>query len=446
MKFSPAERRSPGVHGRILGIAVPMILSNLSVPLLGLVDTGVIGHLPSPVYLGAVAVGTTIFGFLFLGLNFLRMGTTGVTAQAHGHGDADGVRRALAQSVILAVGLAALLILAQWPLERISLWLIGPAPAVAAAAQTYFRIRIWAAPAVLVNYGFVGWFLGLQNARAPMAIMISVSLANMALDVFFVLALGWNVAGVAAGSAIAEYLGTGLAICLARRLLARYPGGWSLALVRERAAFRRLAGINANILVRTLALMFAFGFFTAMGARMGTVILAANALLLNFQSVMSYALDGFAHAAEALAGRAIGAGDRAEFDAVVKGALLWSLGFAAAFALLYGLAGGAIIDLLTGLVNVRAAARSYLPWLVVSPFLSVWPFLFDGIYIGATRAAAMRNAMLIATLLAFLPAWYLARPLGNDGLWLAFIVFLAARGITMAAGFPRLRARCFSAG
>lgn len=433
------------MHRRILGIAVPMILSNLTVPMLGVVDTAVIGHLPSAVYLGAVAVGTTIFNFLFLGLNFLRMGTTGVTAQLHGSSDSDGIRRTLGQSVLLSLALAAALLLLQWPLERAALWLIHPAPQVAAAAATYFRIRIWAAPAVLVNYSFIGWFLGMQNARAPMTVMILVSTANMALDVFFVLALGWNVAGVAAGSAIAEYLGTAVSVLLAARLLRRNPGVWNWHDLRDRATLGRLAGINANILVRTMALMFAFGFFTAIGARMGTLVLAANAILLNLQSVLSYGLDGFAHAAEALAGRAIGARDRSGFDRVVKGALAWSLGLAVVFALVYGLGGRQIIGLLTDLPEVRATAATYLPWMVLSPFLSVWPFLFDGIYIGATRAAAMRNAMLAATFMCFLPAWYLARPLGNHGLWLAFMVFLAARGVTMAAGFPRLRRAAFPA-
>lgn len=439
------SRPSRGLHRRILAIAVPMILSNLTVPMLGVVDTAVIGHLPSAVYLGAVAVGTTIFNFLFLGLNFLRMGTTGVTAQFHGAADAAGIRRTLGQSVLLALGLAGVLLLLQWPLERAALWLIHPTAGVAAAAATYFRIRIWAAPAVLVNYSLIGWFLGLQNARAPLAVMAAVSTANMALDVFFVLVLGWNVAGVAAGSAIAEYLGTTLAVLLATRLLRRHPGAWRWAALRERRTLARLAGINANILVRTLALMFAFGFFTAIGARMGTTILAANAILLNLQSVLSYGLDGFAHAAEALAGRAIGARDRTEFDRVVKATLIWSAGLAVLFALAYGLGGRAIIGLLTDLPGVRATARAYLPWMVLSPLLSVWPFLFDGVYIGATRAAAMRNAMLVATFACFLPAWYLARPLGNDGLWLAFMVFLAARGITLAAGLPRLRRATFAA-
>lgn len=434
----------PGVHRRILGLALPMIASNLTVPMLGVVDTAVIGHLPSPVYLAAVAVGATIFGFLFLGFNFLRMATTGVTAQVHGRDDAEGIRRALGQSVLFALALAAGLLVLQWPIERAALALLGPNPPVAAAAAVYFRIRIWAAPAALVNYCLIGWFIGMQNARAPMAVMIVVSVANMALDVGFVIGLGWNVAGVATGSLIAEYLGTGLALLLARRLLARHPGAWRWSTLAERTSFRRLAGVNANILLRTLALMFVFGFFTAMGARMGTVILAANALLLNFQNVMSYGLDGFAHAAEALAGRAIGAGDRNDFDRVVKGALAWSLALAAAFALAYWLGGKAIIHLLTGLPDVRAAAGEYLPWMVLSPFLAVWAFLLDGVYIGAVRAAAMRNAMLAATFLGFLPAWYLSRPLGNNGLWLAFMVFLAARAATMAAGFPRLRRRAFT--
>ncbi len=432
------------LHQRILGIAAPMILSNLTVPMLGIVDTAVIGHLPSSVYLGAVAVGTTIFNFLFIGLNFLRMGTTGVTAQVYGRKDPEGVRRALGQSLWLSLALAVALLGLQWPLEKAALWLIHPTPHIGAETALYFRVRIWAAPAVLLNYSFVGWFLGMQNARAPLAVMASISIANMALDVFFVLVLGWNVTGVAAGSVIAEYLGTLLSVGLSMRLLRRYPGTWRWESLRHWGTLRSLAGINVNILIRTLALMFAFGFFTRVGAGMGTIVLAANAILLNLQGVLSYGLDGFAHAAEALTGRAIGAQDHAEFDRVIKGALVWSLGLATIFALAYGLGGRSIIGLLTDLPGVRRTAETYLPWMVLSPLLSVWPFLFDGVYIGATQARSMRNAMLIATFLCFLPTWYFARPLGNNGLWLAFMVFLAARGVTMAAGFPRLRRTAFN--
>lgn len=432
-----------GVHRRILAIALPMIVSNLSVPLLGIVDTAVIGHLESPVYLAAVAVGTTIFSFLFLGLNFLRLSTTGVTAQARGRADHAAVRQALAQSVLVALGLAGVLIAAQWPLEQAALAILGPTSDVAHSAALYFMIRIWAAPAVLVNFALIGWFLGMGNARAPLAVMVAMALVNMGLDAGFVLALGWKVAGVAAGTLVAEYLGAGLSIALAFRLLKSHPGHWSTVKIADRAAFNRLLSINGNIFLRSLALMFVFGFFTAAGARLGTVVLAANALLLNFQNVLSYALDGFAHAAEALCGHAIGRADRHRFDRIMKASLLWSPGLAGLFALAWGLSGNAVIGLLTDLPDVRDAAAQYLPWIVALPLVAVWSFLFDGVYIGATRARAMRNAMLFSTFVCFLPAWFFSRSLGNHGLWLAFTVFFAARGLSMAAGFPALRRTSF---
>jgi MATE family multidrug resistance protein len=433
-------------HRRILAIALPMIVSNLSVPLLGIVDTAVIGHLKSPVYLAAVAVGATIFSFLFLGLNFLRMTTTGVTAQARGRDDHAGVRRALVQSLLVALGLAFLLITLQWPLEQAALAILGPAADVRPAAGTYFLIRIWAAPAVLLNYALIGWFLGLGNARAPLAVMVAMAAINIGLDAGFVLGLGWKVAGVATGTLIAEYLGAALSIVIATRMLKGYPGRWRGLRIMDRASLARLVSLNGNIFLRSLALMFVFGFVTAAGARLGTVILAANALLLNFQNVLSYALDGFAHAAEALCGHAIGAADREQFDRVVRAALLWSLALAGLFTLVWWLAGPALIALLTDLPDVRATAARFLPWIVVLPLVAVWAFLLDGIYIGATRARAMRNAMLFSAFACFLPVWCGTRALGNHGLWLAFVVFFAARGISMAAGFPRLRraAFCFS--
>lgn len=414
------------------------MLSNLSVPLLGMVDTAVAGHLNKPGYLAAIAVGTTLFNFLYLGLNFLRMGTTGMTAQALGRDDSDAVRTALAQGLLLALGLALLLILLQWPLRVAGLRLLAPSPEVLPYARTYFDIRIWAAPAVLADYALVGWFIGVQNARAPLALLLTVNIVNAALDIAFVAGLGMTVGGIALASVIAEYLGLGVGLWLGVRELRRFPGRWRRARILERAGLARLAGVNGNLFVRTVCLMFAFGFFTAMGARLGTVVLAANAVLLNLQSVMSYALDGFAHAAEALAGRAAGLGDRAVLARTVRLTLAWSLAAALLFALVYGAAGRFLVGLLTSLPAVRTAALVYLPWMIVSPLISAWAFEFDGVFIGMTRAREMRNAML-AALACYLAVWYLGRPLGNHGLWLAFVAFLAARGAIMGGLYLRSR-------
>jgi MATE family multidrug resistance protein len=421
-------------HRSIWRIAGPMMLSNLSVPLLGMVDSAVVGHLDRPAYLGAVATGATIFNFLYLGLNFLRMGTTGVTAQAYGRDDPEAVRATLAQGLLLAVTLAALLLLLQWPLRRVGLALIAPSDTVRTLTRTYFDIRIWAAPAVLLDYALVGWFLGLGNARAPLALMVTINVINAALDVTFVSGFGMNVGGVALASVLAEYCGLGVGIALALRTLRKLPAAWLRARILERRALARLADVNGNLFVRTLCLMLAFGFFTAMGARLGTVVLAANAILLNLQSLTSYALDGFAHAAEALVGRAAGRADARLLRRVVRRTLAWSLAAAAVFSLLYALLGNVIIGWMTTLPDVRTLAIEYLPWMIASPLVSVWAFEFDGVFVGATRAREMRNATLFA-LACYLAAWYVSRPLANDGLWLAFLVFLAARGVFMVATY-----------
>jgi MATE family multidrug resistance protein len=412
-------------------IAAPMILSNISVPLLGMVDTGVTGHLDDAVYLGAVAVGSTIFGFLFSGFNFLRMGTTGITAQRYGAGDGDGLKIALGQALIVALVIAATLILLQAPVARLSMVLIGPEPDIAAYAGEYFSIRIWSAPATLANYALIGWFIGLQNARIPLFIVLAINVTNIVLDLVFVLGLGMKVDGVAAASVIAEFTGLAVGGAYAIAHLRKADGRMlvsHLVTMREYAAF---FAVNANLLVRTMALMFAFAFVTAAGARLGGLVLAANAVLINMLHLMSFALDGFAHAAEALVGKAIGARDRASLQRAVALALRWSLYVSVLFSLFFLVGGKPLIRLLTNLPDVVAISDTYLPWLVGLPMVAVWSYLYDGVFVGATRAREMRDIMLIATFLVFVPAWYAFRFLDNHGLWLALALFLAARGIGM---------------
>lgn len=419
-------------------IAAPMILSSVTTPLLGLVDTAVVGHLDEPRYLGAVATGSTLFTVLFMGLNFLRMGTTGVTAQAFGAGRGDAARQALGQALAMAALLALAMIVLQAWIVGFGLAVLGPGPEVAGLARQYFAVRIWSAPASLANFVIVGWLLGMQNARGPLALTLATNLVNVALSVLFVTGLGLQVRGVALATLLAELAGLAVGAMYVRQELARCPGRWQPAWLADIASYRRLAGINANLLLRTLSLMFVFAFITARGARAGEVILAANAVLLNFQYFTSYALDGIAHAAEALVGRAVGAADREGLLQVVTRGLRWSLLFAGAFTLAYGLLGGRIIDALTGIEAIRTAARDYLPWLAMLPLVSAWSFLYDGVFVGATRSREMRQVMMGAALLVFLPAWYLAQPLGNHALWLAFTAFMAARGIGMHLWFRRL--------
>jgi MATE family multidrug resistance protein len=412
-------------------IAAPMILSNISVPLLGMVDTGVTGHLGSPAYLGAVAIGATIFGFLYTGVNFLRMGTTGIAAQRYGANDNDGLRASLGQALLVSLLIALTLIALHVPIGQFALHLIGAESQVESFALQYFSIRIWSAPGTLANFVMVGWFLGLQNARVPLLIFLTVNITNIILDLWFVLGLGMQVDGVALASVIAEYAGLAVALVFATRALRARSGQWPLARLFNVRAYAAFFAINANLLVRTMALMFAFAFVTAQGARLGGIVLAANAVLMNLQNLTAFALDGFAHAAEALVGKAIGERRRDVLEHSVRLALKWSLIFAVAFCLLYVVIGPALIGVLTDLPDVRGAALQYLPWLIISPLISVWSFLYDGVYVGATRAREMRNLMLLSTFGVFVPAWYLLQGFGNHGLWLAFTLFMASRGIGM---------------
>lgn len=414
-----------------------MMLSNVSVPLLGMVDTGVVGHLESAVYLGAVAVGATIFGFLYNGVNFLRMGTTGIAAQRYGARDYDGLRVSLGQALVVALLIAFTLVLLQVPIARLAMSLIGAEPDVEIFALEYFSIRIWSAPATLANYVLIGWFLGLQNARVPLLIFLTINITNVILDLVFVLGLGMKVDGVALASVIAEYTALLVGLLFAARELRRHEGHWPMAQLLDVRAYSAYFAVNAHLFVRTMALTFTFFFVTAQGARLGGVILAANAVLMNIQLLTSMALDGFAHAAEALVGKAVGQKNREALEQSVRLALKWSLYFAVAFCLFYLLAGPLIIRMLTDLSDVRETALVYLPWLIVSPIVSVWSFLYDGVYVGATRAREMRNIMLVSSFGIFLPAWFLLQGYGNHGLWLAFMLFLASRGIGMHVGYRR---------
>ncbi len=414
-----------------------MILSNISVPLLGMVDTGVVGHLDSPVYRGAVAVGAMVFSFLYTGANFLRMGTTGIAAQSYGADDYDGLRVALGQAVIVALSLAVIMLLLQGPIEGLAMRLVGAEPAVEAGAIEYFRIRIWSAPGTLANMVLIGWFIGLSNARVPLLMFLTINVTNIILDLIFVIGLGMKVDGVALASVIAEYTGLAVGLTFAARSLKRRAGHWPVGRLIDLREYAGFFAVNADLLVRTLALVFAMAFVTAQGARMGQVILAANAILMNLQNLLSFGLDGIAHAVEALAGRAVGQKNRAAFERAVKLCLKWSLYFAIGYSIAYAIAGPLLIAILTDIDEVRETTRNYLPWMIASPLISVWSFLYDGVFVGATRAREMRDIMLVSTFAVFLPVWFLLKDFGNHGLWLAFMIFLAARGIGMHVVYRR---------
>jgi MATE family, multidrug efflux pump len=408
-----------------------MILSNISVPLLGMVDTGVTGHMDNAQYLGAVAIGATVFGFLYAGFNFLRMGTTGITAQRFGAQDEDGLKVALGQALIVALAIASLLIVLQMPIASLAMTFLGPESEVAGYANEYFYIRIWSAPATLANYALIGWFLGLQNARIPLFIVLAINLTNIALDLLFVLVMDMKIDGVAAASVIAEFAGLLVGCIYAARYLGKQGGRMTISRLNTIKEYAPFFSVNAHLFVRTMALMFSFAFVTAAGARLGGLILAANAVLMNLMNLMSFGLDGFAHAAEALVGKAVGANNKAALRQAVSLTLRWSLYISVAFSLFFYLAGPALIGLLTDLPDVIEVASIYLPWMTLMPVVAVWSYLYDGVFVGATRAREMRDIMLVSTFLVFVPAWFGFRFLGNHGLWLALVFFLASRGIGM---------------
>lgn len=412
-------------------IAAPMMLSNISVPLLGMVDTGVTGHLENARYLAAVAIGSTIFGFIYAGFNFLRMGTTGITAQKFGAEDHDGLKVALGQALVVSLAIATMLVILQIPIGELSMRLLGAKADVADYANQYFYIRIWSAPATLANYALIGWFLGLQNARVPLYIVLVINVTNIALDLFFVLILDMKVDGVAAASVIAEFSGLIFGGAYAFRYLKRHPGEMLVSHLTTLDEYKAFFAVNAHLLVRTMALIFSYAFVTAAGARMGAMILAANAVLMNLMNLMSFALDGFAHAAEALVGKAVGAKNRDALREAVQLTLRWSLYMSLAFSLFFFLAGPSLIRLLTDIPEVIAVTLSYLPWMTLMPVVAVWSYLYDGVFVGATRAREMRDIMLVSTFLVFVPTWFVTRDLGNHGLWLALVAFLASRGIGM---------------
>lgn len=426
------------VHADVWRLAGPMILSNLTIPTLGMVDTAVVGHLSEPYYLGAVAIGGLIFSFIYWAFGFLRMGTTGQIAQAHGRADHSETRSTLVRAALLALLLSLLLIVLQGPIHWLAMGLLDASSEVEHYAGEYYFIRIWSAPATLFSYVLIGWFLGMQNARGPLYLLLVINITNIMLDLLFVWGLGMDVDGVALASVIAEYLGVFVGLWLVARELKKYPGQWLRQQILDAAKLGQMLVLNHNIFIRTVCLIFSFAFFTAQGARYGDVVLAANAVLMNFQTFMAYGLDGFAHAAEALVGKAIGQRDKSQFKRAIHTAAVWSIGISVCFVLLYALFGKMLINLLTDIEDIRNVAYLFLPWLVISPVLSVWSYLYDGIFIGGTRSVEMRNAMLISTFLCYLPAWYLFQPLGNHGLWAALIVFMIARGITMAISYRSL--------
>ena len=425
-------------HRRTWAIAGPVIITNISVPLLGAVDTAVVGHLPEPKFLGAVAVGSLVFNFLYHGCNFLRMGTTGLTAQAYGARDGNQIRDWLFRSVVLSTSIGLILFSLQIPIITFSLYLIGASKEVSSIAGNYFEIRIWGSPLALSNIAILGWFIGTQNVRAALISQVFMNTLNIFLDLWFVIGLGWGVEGVALATLISEMATVVLALLIAATMLRKIPGSFDLHRLFNFTELQHMFVVNANIFVRSLCNQLVHVTLTAIGARIGDITLAANVILLNFFLFISYGLDAFANAAEALVGEAIGRKNRVECRKAVEATTKWALGFSFIFCLFFFIFGGMLIDLLTTIPEVRTTAQEYLPWIILLPIVAVWAFQFDGIYIGATWSREMRNSMILAVT-AFLGSLVILLPeFSNHGLWAAYIIFLGVRGIMLIVWYPGL--------
>ena len=417
------------MNRRILHLAIPSIVSNITVPLLGLVDVTIVGHLGATAYIGAIAVGGLLFNILYWNFGFLRMGTSGLTSQAYGRKDKDAEIRVLVQAVSVGLFSALAMLILQYPIERLAFRLLDASAEVEQYAVTYFRICIWGAPAVLAQYGFTGWFIGMQNSRYPMYIAIVMNVINIVCSSCFVFLFGMKVEGVALGTVVAQYSGVmmawGLWFYNYKELRGRITFKGSLQLI----AMRRFFAVNRDIFLRTLCLIGVTTFFTSTGARQGDVILAVNTLLMQLFTLFSYIMDGFAYAGEALSGRYVGACNLVQLKRAVKALFGWGIGLSLVFTLLYGIGGENFLGLLTNDTIVIETAGHYFYWVLAIPLAGFAAFLWDGILIGATATRFMLWAMLVASGSFFVIYYCFSGATNNHMLWLAFLVYLALRGI-----------------
>lgn len=426
-------------HRRVLAISLPIVLSNATIPILGAVDTAVVGQMGFAAPIGAVGMGAVILASVYWIFGFLRMGTSGLVAQAHGAGDALESGAVLIRGLIIAAAAGLLLIALQAPLVWGAFRLAPASAEVEGLARDYIAIRIWGAPATIALYALTGWLIAVERTRGVLVLQLVMNSINIVLDIWFVLGLGWGVEGVAIASLIAEYSGLALALWLCRSALPR-------AALKDRARLlapdklKRMLTVNTDIMIRSVLLQASFTTFIFLGAGQGDVTLAANQVLLQFLEITAYALDGFAFSAEALVGQAVGAKRR---DLLRRSAVLssqWAVGGSVLLGVAFWLGGPAIIDVMTTAPDVRLEARAYLPWLAIGPAIAVASYMFDGIFIGATLTREMRLAMLQSVALYVLALLVLLPSLGNHGLWAALMILNGVRGLTMARYYPRAEA------
>ncbi|OED46558.1 MATE family efflux transporter, partial [Rhodobacteraceae bacterium (ex Bugula neritina AB1)] len=421
---------TPITHSRVLKIALPVALANATVPILGLVDTGVVGQLGAAAPIGAVGVGAVIITVCYWLFGFLRMGTAGLAAQALGRGETAEDIAILMRALIAGAGIGVVLIIVQWPLFLLAFRISPASPEVEALAHSYLGIRIWSAPAAIALYGITGWLIAQERTRAVLVLQLWMNGLNILLDLVFVLGLGWGVEGVALATVIAEWSGLGLGFWILR---AQFRGdlwrNWTQIL--DPARLRHMAAVNSDIMIRSALLLAGFSSLTFLGAGLGDVTLAANQVLLQFLYIFAHTLDGFAFAAESLVGQAMGARRRNRLRRAVWLCGLWIGACSILLSIVFMLAGPMIIDIMTTAPEVRAEARIYIGWLIVSPLLGALPFLLDGVFIGATRTRDMRNMMAVSTALYFAVAFLLLPIWGNHALWFAMSVYFVAHGLTL---------------
>ncbi len=431
---------TPLGHRRVLKIALPIVLSNATVPILGAVDTGVVGQLGAAAPIGAVGIGAIILGALYWMFGFLRMGTTGLAAQALGKGDHGEVAALLTRALMIAAVAGLGLILLQIPLIWLAFQFAPASPEVEALARDYLQIRIWSAPAAIALFGINGWLIAQERTGAVLVLQLWMNGLNIVLDLWFVLGLGWGVSGVAVATLLAEFSGLALGLWLCRGVF-RLPTWRNWEQVFDRARLRTMALVNRDILIRSLLLEAIIVSFMFFGAGFGDEVLAANQVLLQFLMITSYGMDGFAFAAETLVGQAMGARRRAAVRHSAKMAGIWGLSLGVVTALGFAVFGGWIIDVMTTSDAVRSEARLYLPWMVVMPVLSAAAWIFDGIFIGATATRDMRNMMLVSFGVYVVAVSVLVPVLNNHGLWLALLISFVARGISLGLRYPALETR-----
>ncbi len=445
------------IDRQILQIAWPAIVTNITVPLLGLVDSAIVGHMGSPAYIGAVAVGAMMFNLVYWVFAFLRMGTSGLTAQAYGRHDCGAMAALLRQSLTVALTTSAVLLVMQWPLREFLLWFIGPTSDVRPLAATYYNIVVWGAPASLSLFSLTGWFIGMQDTRSPMMVSIVQNVTNIIASLLLVYVLGMKIEGVALGTVIAQYVGLLLAIVLKRK---NYGKGLSLSVENSsqntsvpadeasaestetpKTSTADFFRVNRDIMLRTLCLVSVNLYFTAAGARQGATILAVNALLMQLYLLFSYILDGFAYAGEALGGRYWGAADHEQFRQVVSRLFRWGWGMTALFTVVYVAGGLPFLHLLTDEPAVVLAAADYMPWAWIVPLAGVAAFVWDGIYIGITATRGMLLSCFTAAVVFFVAVFLLMESFGNHGLWIAMLLFLVVRGLAQTVLFRRVTRR-----